>query len=215
MQGPRLEIVRRLPLKRATIADYAGTMFEASTAMLELLEDLLAWSLARAGCADASPEAFDPRRVVNGNLDLFAPMADSKSINLAADVADGHMVHADPRMIDTVMRNLIGNALKFTEPGGRINVAIHAEAGNGTVHLSVHDSGVGIPANRLSGLFDSGAAGSTPGTDGERGTGLGLMMCKELVEANGGTLSVASTLGQGSTFRVTLPSAAGCPAPRN
>ena len=76
-------------------------------------------------------------------------------------------------------------------------------------------SHVHLPANRLSGLFDSGAAGSTPGTDGERGTGLGLMLCKELVEANGGTLSVASTLGQGSTFRVTLPSAAGCPAPRN
>ncbi len=115
-------------------------------------------------------------------------------------------VLADPQMVETVLRNLIGNAVSFAERDG--TVSSEARRDEGEVVITIRDNGVGIPSKRLVHLFNFESGASIVGTEGEKkGTGQGLQLCKELIELQGGVLSVESTVGQGSTFRFTLPSA--------
>jgi signal transduction histidine kinase len=106
-------------------------------------------------------------------------------------------------MITTILRNLLSNAIKFTRAEGEINLT--AEEYNGNILISVIDSGIGIPEENIPKLFRVEKAFSTAGTEKEKGTGLGLVICKEFVEKNNGTLSVESTPGKGSKFIVSLP----------
>ena len=112
-------------------------------------------------------------------------------------------MRGDAKMIDTMLRNLVGNAVKFTEAGGHISV--EAASDGERVVLSVADTGTGIAADKLPQLFRFSEQLSTKGTDGERGSGLGLLLCKEMVDLHGGEISVESVLGVGTTFRICLP----------
>jgi signal transduction histidine kinase len=107
-------------------------------------------------------------------------------------------------MIDTVIRNLISNAIKFTPPGGKIDVS--AQEQDGATRVTVRDTGIGIDRDRLDTIFGLDQETSTVGTGGERGTGLGLALCKEMIERNGGKIWIESVKGEGSQFHFTLRS---------
>jgi anti-sigma regulatory factor (Ser/Thr protein kinase) len=150
-----------------------------------------------------TPEDIPLAATVGHIVPLFASHAEQKQITLHQSIPDTLTVYADPNMLNTVIRNLVANALKFTEVGGSIEIAAQQKAQY--VEISVTDTGVGIPEEHLPDLFRIDVKVSTPGTAGERGTGLGLPLCRDLIEKNGGTIEVESEPGKGTTFRFTLP----------
>jgi PAS domain S-box-containing protein len=168
-----------------------------------LLENLLTWSRLQRGAMQQQPEPIQLSDIAEENIDLFAPKAEQKKIVLTRTVPEHLWVYADYGMINTVVRNLISNALKFTPVGGRIEVS--AQECNDIVEVSVSDSGIGIYPGDLPKLFRIDVQYTHLGTDGEKGTGLGLILCQELVERNSGRIWVESTVGTGTTFRFTLP----------
>lgn len=170
-----------------------------------LLKNLLAWARIQRGTMAYRPTTIDLAELIQTTIFMFAATAKQKSVKLKSDVHSPCLARGDYHMIDTVIRNLVSNALKFTPSGGR--VMITAQAASDSVQVAVSDTGVGIPDTALADLFRIDRHHSTPGTHGEEGTGLGLILCRELIDKNQGTLRVESTVGTGTTFSVTLPSA--------
>lgn len=136
-------------------------------------------------------------------MNLVRPQAERKQITLQINVPAQLIVTTDITMIDTVLRNLLTNAIKFTRQGGTVTVSATQDAE--TVTVAVADTGVGIPAEKLPRLFQIDARYQCDGTAGEKGTGMGLILCKEFVEKNGGRIWAESELGAGTTFRFMLP----------
>jgi two-component system, sensor histidine kinase and response regulator len=146
--------------------------------------------------------------VVSDTLDLLVPGADAKQIDLLAEVPEIPAVRADRDMLTTVLRNIVSNAIKFTPRGGKVTVT--AEHQGESVTVKIADNGIGISPDVLETLFSPAATDRTRrGTEGEEGTGLGLPLCLDLVQRQGGTLTVQSHPGEGSTFLVTLPVSGG------
>ena len=170
-----------------------------------LLENLLTWSRLQRGVVDFFPQDIFLEDLVNQNIDLLQANAAQKGITLVAEVPEDAQAYADQNMIDTVIRNLMSNAIKFTTEGGTITVAAIMNDDENIVDVAVSDTGQGIPAEDLAKLFQIDVKYSQPGTAGEPGTGLGLILCKELVEKNGGVIRVESEPGTGTTFRFTIP----------
>ncbi len=170
-----------------------------------LLENLLTWSRLQRGVVEFFPQDIFLEDVANLNIDLLHANASQKGISLVAEVAEDAQAYADQNMIDTVIRNLMSNAVKFTSKGGTITVSATVHDDEDVVEVAVSDTGLGIPEEDLAKLFQIDVKYSQPGTAGEPGTGLGLILCKELVEKNGGTIWVESEYGQGTTFRFTIP----------
>jgi signal transduction histidine kinase len=168
-----------------------------------LLDNLLQWSRSQTGAIEFHPHDFDVSVLIQGNKDLLQPQAETKQIRI--ELANPHslVVRAHVESVDTVIRNLMSNAIKFTARGGRVTVM--AEKSRDEVIVSIMDTGVGIPLSIVDKLFRIDVRHSTNGTANEKGTGLGLVLCKEFVEKNGGNLGVQSIEGQGSTFYFTLP----------
>jgi two-component system sensor histidine kinase/response regulator len=176
---------------------------DSSQLGFNLLNNLLEWSRSQTGEIKYEPVLFDFAQLVDEVIDLHSGTAEKKKIKLdGSGLAIGE-VNADRKMIYTVLRNLVSNALKFTQPGGEIRIS-GKDMGN-EFEISVSDSGVGIPANKLDKLFSISENISTQGTDNETGTGLGLLLCKEFVEKNGGKIRVQSVVGNGSEFLFTIP----------
>ena len=134
---------------------------------------------------------------------LVTPVAEEKNIRLRGERKELLTVFADAQMVDTIVRNLINNAIKFTAEGGTITVT--ERRNSEWAEVAVVDTGVGMSADQVANLFRLDKKSSTAGTEGETGTGLGLDLCKELVEMQGGEIRVESTEGKGSTFSFTLP----------
>jgi len=191
------------------VVEYASLVHRTADDGHKLLEDLLDWSCLQLGHMDYSPVSFDIEDLVQSNLRRFAPLAASKKVELRTESRHDLSVHADSRMIDTVLRNLISNAIKFTPAGG--SVVLETQHVNGTIELAVRDTGIGISDAQLKDLFTLGTQLVRQGTEGEAGTGLGLYLCQELIDRNGGKLTVESVVGRGSTFRLSL--APGRPTP--
>lgn len=175
----------------------------ASQKAFELLENLLAWSLAQTGKIDFHPEEIDLKAKIMKNIQLFQKLATEKGIHVSVEIQDNLTVIGDRNMTNTVLRNLLANAIKFTPEMGRIK--IEAQRTNGQVEILVCDTGVGIGREDIPKLFDPLVMYSTKGTLKEKGTGLGLILCKEFVEKQGGCIGVDSEKGKGSTFRFSLP----------
>jgi two-component system sensor histidine kinase/response regulator len=176
---------------------------DSSQLGFNLLNNLLEWSRSQTGQIKYEPVLFDFAQLVDEVIDLHSGTAEKKKIKLdGSGLAIGE-VNADRKMIYTVLRNLVSNALKFTQPGGEIRIS-GKDTGD-EFEISVSDSGVGIPANNLDKLFSISENISTKGTDNETGTGLGLLLCKEFVEKNGGKIRVQSVVGNGSEFLFTIP----------
>ncbi len=136
-------------------------------------------------------------------LEILNPVAAAKGITITYSSPYDIDVFADIDMLKIVLRNLVSNAIKFTNKNGTIN--INAEENSGNVLISVSDNGIGIPPDNLSKLFDISQVLTTKGTAEETGTGLGLFICKEFVEKHGGKIRVESKVGKGSDFKFTLP----------
>lgn len=169
----------------------------------DLLEDILMWSRIQSGKIPFKPKIIDCSLVYKEALETLKPIADSKQILINYLPADGTCFFADIDMIKTVFRNLISNAIKFTNPGGVLN--INAEESNSEITISVSDNGVGIDPDDLRKLFDITQIHTTSGTIKESGTGLGLLLCKEFIEKHEGRIWVESEPGKGSIFKFTLP----------
>lgn len=172
--------------------------------LFALLENLLEWSRSQTGNIDLKPEVFDITTMVESNKELLQSQAQGKQIALISNLETGLQVKADKNSVSTVIRNLISNAIKFTPPGG--TVSIDVEQREHQVILSVRDTGVGMSADVMDKLFRIDVKHSTKGTADEKGTGLGLILCKDFIEKNGGKIWVKSEINSGSTFSFTLPS---------
>lgn len=141
--------------------------------------------------------------VVKEVRQLYDETARNKKVIIEESINGDAVVFADQNMIHTVLRNLVSNALKFTPSNGKITVA--AESTDRMLEVSVTDTGVGIPENVQKKLFKIDENVTSLGTQDEKGTGLGLILCKDLVTKNGGQISLQSTVGEGTTFKFTIP----------
>jgi two-component system sensor histidine kinase/response regulator len=171
--------------------------------MSNLLENLMQWARFQYGEIDCHPEKIDLFVLAKENIQYFVGNAEKKNINISIKVRENTWIYADENMIKSVLRNLVNNAVKFTHPGGKIK--IFSKKKGDFIITSVQDTGVGIPKEKLGFLFQNGKRFSTRGTAEEKGSSLGLLICKEFVEKNGGEIRVKSETGKGSTFEFSLP----------
>ncbi len=170
----------------------------------QLLENLLNWSRVENGNMKYEPEKISLKEKVDFIRGLLVSNLKNKNIKLEASIDDNVYVNADPNMLVSILLNLVTNAVKFTTEGGSIN--INAKKDKKNYEISVTDNGVGMDESILAGVFE-GMYNSTPGTKSEKGTGLGLMICKEMVERQKGKIWVESKKGEGSSFHFTVPAA--------
>jgi len=170
--------------------------------MFMLLENLLQWARSQTHSISLNPEVFVINELIDENIALFREQAYLKNNVIKNDIYDTIKVYADKNMINSVIRNLLSNAIKFTENG---LIRIYAEKYENFIKIFVSDTGKGISQERLATLFDITGSTPTTGTRGESGTGLGLLLCKEFVEKNGGIINVVSKEGEGTTISFTLP----------
>lgn len=185
--------------KTEILTDLHGSVKSA----FDLMENMLCWANAQRGKIDFQPENAPLRQIVDNNLRVLAGVAREKSVRIGTDIDPNLLVFADLNMAMIVLRNLIANAVKFTPEGGRIDVT--AEAGETEVAVSVADTGVGIGRERLPRLFQIDDHFTTPGTRNEKGSGLGLLLCREFVERNSGRIWAEDRPGAGAVFTFTLP----------
>ncbi len=171
--------------------------------LLDLLENLLTWSRSQRGRIKYDPTRFNLSTLIQENVNLHKLLAEKKGIMLLSPDNRDVYAYGDRDMINSVVRNLMTNAVKFTEANKRVEVRV--EPGEVEVAVSVVDEGVGIDSENLQKLFRIDEKFKSTGTAGERGTGLGLIICREFVEKHGGQLRVKSEPGHGSTFTFTLP----------
>jgi len=188
---------------KESIIEAASVVHKSAQQVFKLLENLLEWSHLQMRQLGFEPAPVDLTEIIDTNLELFAPSAKEKAIRLSGKRRKPLVVFADVHMVDTVVRNLINNAIKFTSEKGIVTVS--ARQNGKWAEVKVSDTGVGILADKAARLFLLGENTSTKGTHGETGTGLGLQLCKELVETQGGQIHVESTERVGTTFRITLP----------
>lgn len=168
-----------------------------------LLNNLLEWSRSQTGNIQFNPEVFDMTVLLKENKELLSTQAQNKKINFLTDSGMSIPVKAHRHSLNTVVRNLISNSIKFTPEGGLIKLGL--EQNNGHVLVSIADTGVGMSPDTIAKLFRIDAKHTTKGTADEKGTGLGLILCKDFVEKNGGSLWVESEEGKGSVFYFTVP----------
>ncbi|MBB4312802.1 PAS domain-containing sensor histidine kinase [Roseospira marina] len=189
------------------VQEYGALLHRAATEAFKLLEDLLDWSRIQLDRVVFDPGAVDLVELVQTNLSRYQLAAQAKGVSFRTEGMAPLHAYADPRMLDTVVRNVISNAIKFTRPGDTIALSSAVGDEERTVVLRIRDSGVGIPADRLPGLFALGGRPSSRGTSGESGTGMGLVICKELMDRQGGSIAVESVEGEGSTVILRLVAA--------
>ena len=185
------------------IEKYAGVIEQSSNRAMDLLLNLMEWSRSQTGRMVFNPEHIEMVNLINETELLFDDIAAQKTISIVRDLPANAPVFADKAMISTVLRNLISNAIKFTQTGGEIIISTKEDQKELTV--SVCDNGVGIPKAYIKKIFRIDEDYSTSGTNKEKGTGLGLILCKEFVEKHEGNIWAESEEGKGSTFYFTLP----------
>jgi two-component system, sensor histidine kinase and response regulator len=169
----------------------------------DLLENLLQWARSQMGKINYEPSEFDLNKMVHEIADLFKPHLESKNLALENNIPRHSILYADIKLINTVIRNLVSNAVKYSNKDSKIEVNIIEN--NDNTEIFVKDHGVGISPEKAEKIFKIGKTISTPGTDKEKGTGLGLILCKEFVELHGGRIWIESNLNQGSEFHFTIP----------
>lgn len=189
-------------LSKEEIKMFASDFDKSLKNLFSLLENLLEWSRSQTGNIEFIPETFDISAMLEENKELLKAQAQNKNITLVNDSTEQLLIDAHKNSINTVVRNLISNAIKFTPEGGKI--ILKSSRQNGAVVTSITDTGVGMPQSVIDRLFRIDSKHSTKGTANEKGTGLGLILCKEFVEKNGGTIGVSSKEGEGSVFYFSL-----------
>lgn len=186
------------------IKETAQNIYRAANNVYNLLVNLLEWSRFQTGKIEIKKTQFNLCEIVNQVLELYSEQAELKKLTVQSSCDDTCFVYADKYMLESVVRNLISNAIKFTPSGKSIEV-ICKNLSDDLAEFSVRDFGIGIPKEIQQKLFQIDTQISTLGTEQEKGTGLGLVLCKDFIEKNGGTISFESEFGKGSIFRVTIP----------
>jgi len=174
--------------------------------MLDLIDDLLRYSRLRAAVRDMPRERVELAEIVRGTADLFRPRAEEKRVRLDVHIQPAAVVGSRDGLTDLV-NNLVSNAIRYTPPGGSVTVRVGAPGGR--AHLTVEDTGVGIPEDELPRVFDEFFRGREAKKMAAHGTGLGMTIVRRVVEMHAGRIDVESSAGQGTTFRVTFPAAGG------
>lgn len=190
-------------LDKDQIESYINTINTSAKNTYNLLDDLLTWEKALQGAIPFNPKKLNFGELCREILENVNPFSNAKNITVTSSVDDSFSLYADGYMLKTVMRNLISNAVKFTNTGG--SVLITAELDNSVITISVLDNGVGMTIENIAKLFDIAQVVTSTGTAKEKGTGLGLLICKEFVEKHNGRIWVESENGKGSSFRFTIP----------
>ncbi len=184
---------------------FINILYQASKNTFKLLENLLTWSRLQSGNMEFFPEKINMKIVVYETMLLLKSVAEKKNIKLLYNTDHDLFVNADINMAKTILRNLVTNAIKFTNINGTISIATNEIKDQNIVEVSVLDTGVGIAKSTIEDLFQIDKDISTRGTADEKGTGLGLILCKEFVEKHGGKIWAESKIDKGSTFTFTLP----------
>lgn len=205
---------------KTEVLSMINSVYNSAQAVFNLLENLLTWSRMQQGRIEYTPGPINLHDLAERTVDLLVEVAQGKNIRLAHTVEPGLTIHADKYMIDTVMRNLTSNALKFTPAEGTVIISVRphqngTSSNNGTaelVEVMVTDTGVGISEENIDKLFRIDVHHTTPGTAHETGTGLGLIMCQDMVIKNGGQIWVESKEQKGTTVTFTVPTKE-CPQP--
>ncbi len=182
---------------------YSDIINKSSKRAMELLQNLMEWAQAKTGRISFNPMVLKLRPLVDDIIELYSDIANQKHIKVTAGIDSNLVIFADKSMINTVLRNLISNALKFTYPNGAINILGKENIEN--VQISVTDTGVGIDKIQIDKMFRLGESITTYGTKDEKGTGLGLILCKEFIEKHGGEIWIESEPEVGSTFYFNIP----------
>lgn len=183
--------------------EFLDLMKDSAENVYSLLENLLEWSRSQRGTLNFNPIEFDVYTLATNNITSTKFLADHKNITLDNRINPDTIICADINMMNTIIRNLLTNAVKFTKDNGHISIFDLVE--NGIYKLSVKDTGIGIEKSKIEKLFRIDAQVSTHGTNNERGTGLGLILCKEFIEKHNGAIRVESIPNSGSTFTIELP----------
>jgi signal transduction histidine kinase len=213
LRNPFNTILNLCTLLKQNLKDYKTDEIEKFINLLNesagkgfyLLENLLNWSRSQTNQINIMPSRFDISFLIDLNIDLFRQNAMDKKVELISAIDHKMFVYADEDMVNTVIRNLISNALKYTHEKGKIT--IHAKETDDFIEVSVKDTGIGIEPEDLKNLFRIDVNKVKPGTGKEKGTGLGLIICKEFIEKNGGQIWAKSTQKKGSIFYFTIPRA--------
>jgi signal transduction histidine kinase len=185
---------------------FANSSIEYAQMVINLLENMLVWGREQEDKIKYSPERQDLADLILTNLSIFKETADKKDILVNFTQVGSTVAYFDKDLLDIVIRNILSNAVKYTHRGGRISILLKDKtSSNEGVMLKICDNGVGIPENKQKNFFTSAEIESTPGTENEKGTGLGLILCYDLVKLNKGTIAVESAQGEGTCFMITLP----------
>jgi PAS domain S-box-containing protein len=182
--------------------EYIGYIKSTSQQLFNLADNLLQWTRIQTGRIDYIPKKFDISKTMNKTINILKGNLQKKNINLINEIKENTIAEADEFMIQSVLQNILSNAIKFTNPGGKIRIYDYKT--DEKYLLTFEDNGVGIPSDVIPGLFKIDSHYTTHGTDNEEGTGLGLILCRELIERNGGKISVESNRDKGSKFTIEL-----------
>jgi signal transduction histidine kinase len=200
-------VVSEVREKEYSDVESYGVMIQSSARQtLQLLQNLLDWSATHSGSIRFNPQPTDVSRLVGEALHVVSDMAKSKGITLQVDVEMGLSASVDKQMMSTILRNLVSNSLKFTSAGGTILASAHStESG---FRLSVADTGVGMTQDQIQALAGPLSNTSTYGTEGEKGSGLGLLLVFDFTQKHGGTVQIESEPGRGTTIALDFPTQA-------
>ncbi|MCK9426596.1 MAG: PAS domain S-box protein [Ignavibacteriaceae bacterium] len=193
-------------ISKDELLDYSKSLHKSASSVYKLLENLLEWAQIQKGSITFSPEELNISTEVTQNIEILNQRALQKGITIINEVDETQKVYADEKMINTVLRNFLSNAVKFTKQDGKIIVRTK-KLDDKMIEVSVQDTGVGMAEKDVIRLFkmEESRLVGTQGTEGEPSTGLGLLLCKEFVEKNGGKVWAESTKGEGSIFYFTVP----------
>jgi signal transduction histidine kinase len=184
-------------------AELAGILQKSANKLTDLISNLFTWSTFQQGIISYSPTNFNVTKSLNENIEILKRSAADKHVVLNHAANSDLDIFADKKMVDSIIVNLITNAIKFSSPDSIVTIS--AREKDSLAEILIEDSGTGIPEDIQASLFKIDETKSLPGTDGEKGTGLGLLICKEFVEINNGNIWFESEVGVGSKFFVSFP----------
>jgi signal transduction histidine kinase len=211
LRSPFTSILAALEILKLHLNDYdineieldINLVYNSANRTLNLLDNLLTWTISQNREKSFNPVRINLYELYVNEIESVQILAGQKQITLNCSISPDLNVAADLQMIKTVLRNLIGNAIKYTPAGGEIKIS--AMENIPYVEIAIRDNGTGISSEVQKNLFKIDAFHSKDGTNHEKGTGLGLLICKEFVEMHGGNIRIESKLGEGSEFKFTLP----------
>jgi signal transduction histidine kinase len=190
-------------LDQQDLEEFIHNIYNQTQDMTDLLANLLQWAMVQIGKIEQNPETVDIHSLTEETVEQIKYIAQKKKIRLDLHIMENTMAWADKTMMQAVIRNLLSNAVKYTRPGGEIKIT--SKEIDSSIEITVSDNGVGMDKEKAERLFKEEFHETTRGTANERGTGLGLVLCKEFVEKNGGQIRVQSKPHLGSHFSFTLP----------